>query len=122
MQSKRGKLKRKRQRPRRSRKRGMSTSDTERAGALPVALRYVDAAQLEEMRPGEIILLEESESLQSQVEPVFCAVLACPLCGTRGLITRAQHLGIVPVICSSDRCSCRLRIVERSRIVILPAS
>jgi hypothetical protein len=80
------------------------------------------AAQLEEMSRADIILLEESESLESRVEPVFCAVLACPSCGTRGLITRAQLLGAEAVICSSDRCSCHFRIVEQSRLAYLPAS
>ena len=31
--------------------------------------------------------------------------LACPACGTLGLITRRQMAGITPVICGSDQCS-----------------
>jgi hypothetical protein len=86
------------------------------------ALHYVMAAQMEEMSPGDVILLETSEALKSQIEPAFCAVLACPSCGTRGLITRAQLLGAEAVICSSDQCSCHFRIREQSRVVYLPAS
>jgi hypothetical protein len=91
------------------------------ARLLPEVLRYVNAAQLEEMTPADIILLEESNYVESRVEPTFRAVLACPSCGTRGLITRRQFLGVEPVICSSDRCSCRFRIVEQSEVAYLPA-
>lgn len=111
---------------RRSKRRGRKSRPVAatREGINPLAesLHFVMAAQLEEMSPGDIILLEESETLKSQIEPIFCAVLACPSCGTRGLITHAQLLGAETVICSSDQCSCYFRIWEQSRLAYLPAS
>jgi hypothetical protein len=74
------------------------------------------------MDPADIILLEEADSLRAAVESVFFAVLACPACGTLGLITLSQYLGTDPVICRSNRCSCRFRIDNKSRLIYLPVN
>ena len=58
--------------------------------------------------------------LRHAVESVFFALLACPVCGTLGLITAAQYFGNLPVTCASDLCSCRFRIREQSRMSYLP--
>jgi len=36
--------------------------------------------------------------------------LACPTCGTLGLITRKQIAGLIPVICGSESCSAQFFI------------
>ena len=86
----------------------------------PVSLRYVDELSLGAMLPGDIILVTESASLKRALESMFFALLACPACGTVGLITSAQYSGNSPMMCASDRCSCRFRIDSRSRLTFLP--
>ncbi len=58
----------------------------------------------EEMQPGTIFLLENAGELGEPEDP-YWAVLACPSCGTLGLVTRRQVNGVVSVICGSDQCS-----------------
>src|SRR3990172_2259273 len=65
----------------------------------PAGLRHVEEAALWSMAPGDVIFLGETESLRTAVESIFFAVLACPVCGTLGLITSAQYVGAVPVVC-----------------------
>lgn len=74
------------------------------------------------MAPGDVIFLDETESLRTAVESIFFAVLACPACGTLGLITSAQYGGALPVSCGSNQCSCRFRIDEGSRFIYLPVN
>lgn len=85
-------------------------------------LRHVEEDSLATMDPGDIIVFDDTASLKSQVESIFFAVLACPLCGILGLITSLQYFGAVPVMCGSDRCSCRFRIDDETRLVYLPVS
>jgi len=58
----------------------------------------------EQMQPGTIFVLENAGE-EGQGEDPYWAVLACPSCGTLGLVTRRQVVGLVPVICGSDQCS-----------------
>jgi hypothetical protein len=88
----------------------------------PVRLHHVDELTLGRMHPADIILLSEAESLRSAVESVFFAILACPVCGTLGLITAAQYSGKEPVICGSKHCACSFRIDSKTRLVYLPVN
>ncbi len=58
----------------------------------------------EQMHPGTLFVLENAGEEGTGEDP-YWAVLACPSCGTLGLITRRQVVGLVPVICGSDKCS-----------------
>jgi hypothetical protein len=58
----------------------------------------------EQMEPGTLFLLENAGSLGDARDP-YCAVLACPGCGSLGLITRTQYAGLHSMICGSDECS-----------------
>lgn len=58
----------------------------------------------EQMQPGTLFVLENAGE-EGQGEDPYWAVLACPSCGTLGLVTRRQVAGLVPVICGSDQCS-----------------
>lgn len=58
----------------------------------------------EQMEPGTLFLLENAGSLGNARDP-YWAVLACPGCGSLGLITRAQYAGLHSMICGSDECS-----------------
>ena len=63
----------------------------------------------EEMEPGSIFVLENAGEVGDQDDP-YWAVLACPECGTLGLITRKQIAGLLPVICGSEKCSAQFFI------------
>jgi hypothetical protein len=74
------------------------------------------------MQPADVVTLEGSERLRRSVDPAFFAVLACPKCGTLGLITFQQYFGYFPVICGSRLCPCRFRIADESQLVYLPVN
>ena len=63
----------------------------------------------EQMQPGTVFVLENAGEV-GQGEDPYWAVLACPGCGTLGLITRRQMAGLIPVICGSDTCSAQFFI------------
>ena len=65
----------------------------------------------EQMEPGSIFVLENAGEVGDQDDP-YWAVLACPECGTLGLITRKQMRGLLPVICGSDQCSAQFLIQD----------
>jgi hypothetical protein len=65
----------------------------------------------EQMGPGTLFVLENAGETGEGDDP-YWAVLACPQCGTLGLITRRQIVGLIPVICGSDRCSAQFFLVE----------
>src|SRR5215472_8414732 len=65
----------------------------------------------EQMEPGSIFVLENAGEVGDQDDP-YWAVLACPECGTLGLITRKQMRGLLPVICGSDKCSAQFMIQD----------
>jgi hypothetical protein len=58
----------------------------------------------EQMQPGTLFLLEQAGELGKPENP-YWAVLACPSCGSLGLITRQQCAGLEAMICGSDHCS-----------------
>jgi len=57
----------------------------------------------EQMRAGTLYILDNMDKEADSEDP-YWAVLACPDCGTLGLITRRQIAGLIPVICGSDAC------------------
>jgi hypothetical protein len=65
----------------------------------------------EQMQPGTLFVLENAGEMGENEDP-YWAVLACPECGTLGLITRRQVAGLVAVICGSDKCSAQFFIRE----------
>jgi hypothetical protein len=65
----------------------------------------------EQMQPGTMFVLENAGEIGEKEDP-YWAVLACPSCGTLGLITRKQIAGILPVICGSDQCSAQFFLRE----------
>ena len=71
---------------------------------MAAELQYLQAWIPEKMEPGTVFLLEGPNSLGHENNP-FVAVLACPGCGTVGLITRRQLIGVESMICGSDCCS-----------------
>jgi hypothetical protein len=58
----------------------------------------------EQMQPGTLFMLEHAGEL-GKVENPYWAVLACPSCGSLGLITRQQYRGLEAMICGSEICS-----------------
>ena len=63
----------------------------------------------EQMSPGTLFVLENAGEVGESEDP-YWAVLACPECGSLGLITRRQIAGLIPVICGSDQCSAQFFI------------
>jgi hypothetical protein len=77
---------------------------------------------LSDMAPGDLVFLDDFAHLRESFAPNFVAVLACPLCGSPGLITSAQFSGGAPIVCTSKVCSGLFRIVDEAQIVSLPLS
>jgi hypothetical protein len=73
----------------------------------------------EQMSPGTLFVLENSSAVSEADDP-YWAVLACPACGTLGLITRKQAGGVLPVICGSDECSAQFFIRDEQVVVRKP--
>ena len=90
--------------------------------ARPLTLHHVGEDNLTSMQPADMVTLEGLERLRHSVDPAFFAVLACPKCGTLGLITSQQYFGIIPVICGSRLCPCRFRIEDESQLIYLPVN
>jgi hypothetical protein len=65
----------------------------------------------EQMEPGTIFVLENAGQVGDSDDP-YWAVLACPECGTLGLITRKQMRGLIPVFCGSNICSAQFMIYD----------
>ena len=65
----------------------------------------------EQMEPGSLFILENAGEVGEQEDP-YWAVLACPECGTLGLITRRQISGLIPVICGSSKCPTQFVILD----------
>lgn len=74
----------------------------------------------EEMHPGTLFLLENAGEMGDADDP-YWAVLACPSCGTLGLITRRQLSGLLPVICGSDTCSAQFFLRDQQVEVRKPS-
>jgi hypothetical protein len=97
-------------------------SQTTEAALLPSDLHLSARSSLMDMAPSDIILLDDFTYLRESFSPNFVAVLACPLCGSPGLITSAQFSGGGPIVCTSKLCSGLFRIIDEARIVALPPS
>jgi hypothetical protein len=74
----------------------------------------------EQMLPGTLFLLEHAAVTGEDAEDAYCAVLACPCCGTLGLITRRQMSGALPVICGSNLCSAQFFLRNQHVLVCEP--
>lgn len=106
--------------PSKDKKQLMQTVSPEDIIAQPVGeLRHVFEEAMELMRPGDILLLDGTQSLRELVDTAFFAILACPLCGKLDLLTQAQYSGTETVICGYDDCTCHFRINGRQEIAYL---
>ncbi|MGE0406626.1 MAG: hypothetical protein AB7O65_10015 [Candidatus Korobacteraceae bacterium] len=74
----------------------------------------------EQMGPGTIFVLENAGQVGEGDDP-YWAVLACPQCGTLGLITRRQVSGLIPVICGSNQCSAQFFLAQEQIIPRKPS-
>jgi hypothetical protein len=74
----------------------------------------------EQMAPGTLFVLENAGDVGEGDDP-YWAVLSCPECGTLGLITRKQVVGLIPVICGSDSCSAQFFIRDEEIKVRKPS-
>ena len=74
----------------------------------------------EQMGPGAMFVLENAGEVGEADDP-YWAVLACPACGTLGLITRRQISGLIPIICGSDQCSAHFFLHEGQVVVRQPS-
>jgi len=75
----------------------------------------------EQMHPGTLFLLEDAADDNSTGDDPYRAVLACPACGTLGLITRRQLNGVLPIICGSDECSAHFFLRDSQILVRKPS-
>ena len=87
---------------------------------VPTDLHMSSRSSLSDMAPGDIVFLDDFAYLREAFAPNFVAVLACPLCGSPGLITSGQYSGGAPIVCTSKVCSGLFRILEEVHIVSLP--
>ena len=74
----------------------------------------------EQMGPGAMFVLENAGEIGEADDP-YWAVLACPDCGTLGLITRRQIAGLIPIICGSDKCSAQFFLIEGQVVARQPS-
>jgi uncharacterized protein YbaR (Trm112 family) len=77
-------------------------------------------ANLGAMNPGDIVFLDEVSALRESSDPGLIAVLACPWCGSPGLITASQFSGSASIVCTSKNCSGLFRIINEAQIVPIP--
>ena len=99
-----------------------SVPNSVQAEQFPTDLHMSSRSSLSDMAPGDIVFLDDFSSLREAFAPNFVAVLACPLCGSPGLITSVQYSGGAPIVCTSKVCSGLFRIVDEAQIVSLPPS
>ena len=88
----------------------------------PTELCRVDEVAIPAMAPGDIFIIEKVEAPGLNPETTFYAILACPLCGNRDLISAAQFFGCTPIICGARACPGFFRIVNEGRLVYLPVN
>jgi len=70
---------------------------------MKAELNFLEVWIPEQMQPGTLFMLEQAGELSP--EERYWAVLACPTCGSLGLITRQQGAGLESMICGSEKCS-----------------
>jgi hypothetical protein len=86
----------------------------------PLRIRLVKEDAVGEMKPGDMILLEETSALRAPLDSGFYAILACPQCCHLDLITQAQFAGAASVLCGHADCSCHFNIIEKTSLAYLP--
>ena len=72
-------------------------------------LQFLEEWIPEQMAPGTVFVLENQTKLGNDENP-YVAVMACPRCGTMGLITRRQLYSGEAMICGGDLCSAEYRL------------
>ena len=72
-------------------------------------LQFLEEWIPEKMDPGTVFVLENQSKLDHEQNP-YVAVMACPRCGTMGLITRRQLYAGEAMICGGDQCSAEYRL------------
>lgn len=92
------------------------------AEQLPADLHLSNRSAVSEMAPGDIVFLDDLVCQRESYAPNFVAILACPLCGSPGLINSVQFSGGAPIVCTSKVCAGLFRIVDEAQIVSLPPS
>lgn len=94
---------------------------TPSVGHLSAELVEMPAWVPEAMRPGHLMLLRNRYELRAEGGPhSFWAVLACPQCGTFGLISEEQYRGEHSVLCGNEVCGCHFFIEDRTRFEYAP--
>ena len=88
-------------------------------GEMVAELNILTEWMPEQMEPGSLFILENAGEVGDQEDP-YWAVLACPECGTLGLITRNQARGLIPVICGSRVCPAQFMILNEQVMPRLP--
>ena len=73
----------------------------------------------EQMEAGSMFVLENAGTVGNSDDP-YWAVLSCPECATLGLVSRRQFVGLIPVICGSEKCSAQFLIKDDCSIVPRP--
>lgn len=86
---------------------------------MSAELQFLEEWIPEKMDPGTVFVLENQAKLGQKQNP-YVAVMACPRCGTMGLITRRQLYAGGTMICGSDQCSAEYRL-EGDTISYRPA-
>jgi len=74
----------------------------------------------EQMGPGTVFVLENAGDMGDSNDP-YWAVLACPECGTLGLVTRKQINGVLPILCGSDKCSAQFFLKDDEIVARRPS-
>jgi hypothetical protein len=90
-----------------------------RVEQVPTDLHMASRSSLSDLAPGDIVFLDDFAHLREAFAPIFVAVLACPACGSPGLITRGQYFSGVPIVCTSRVCAGLFRIIGEVQIVPL---
>jgi hypothetical protein len=67
-------------------------------------LSFIEEWIPDQMEPGTVFVLENAGDMGEARNP-YWAVLACPACGSLGLITRHQYSGLEAMICGGSECS-----------------
>jgi hypothetical protein len=101
---------------------GQTQESENRITPPPDELHRVPESSLSAMLPGDILLLEDAQITGQGLAGIFYAVLACPFCGTPGLITPSQYFGAAPVMCGAKNCCGFFRVVGEHRLVYPPAN
>jgi hypothetical protein len=78
-------------------------------GRMSADLQFLEEWIPERMDPGTVFVLENQAKLGHSQNP-YVAVMSCPHCGTLGLITRRQLIGMEMMICGGEVCSAEYKL------------